>query len=74
MIFSRRNKISKDVEEWCKERRVPATGVNVITALDSLGLLVDDELPLPIIEADSFLKERFHTIQTSSKNKNNPNI
>jgi len=42
MIFSKRNEISKKVEQWCMEHNAPLLPINIITALDSMGLMREE--------------------------------
>jgi hypothetical protein len=39
MLFSKRMKLCDMAIEWCEERNIPANSFNIVTALDSLGLL-----------------------------------
>lgn len=41
MIFSKRNKFAKQAEEWCNNYYVPLSPLNIVTALDAIGLIVD---------------------------------
>ena len=41
LIYSKRNKIAKKVEEWCYTNNASECPLNVITALDSLGYWIE---------------------------------
>lgn len=43
MLFSKRRKVLQRAIGWCHENGVPDNGFNIVTALDSLGLIREED-------------------------------
>jgi len=47
MIFSKRLKVSKEVEKWCVDKSAKPDSLNCVTALNSLGYIKEKEQTMP---------------------------
>lgn len=49
-LFSKRKKLADMAVEWCHKQNSHADTFNIVTALDSLGVLKDDSVITPSVK------------------------